>query len=227
MRHRRGTLVLPVLLLAAGHPLSAALCSQYRDDDDGIESNASIDFGDNWMEKTISLPTGPGDADYALVWIYGRPYNYKGFTFQEREDYYILVNGNDQQKLWFDVGSAFDERDDIYQWKSFRIPPSWLVTGDNTLFVHENPSDNALEHWNTNNLRVGVDETTDLDRSWWYGNGVFTCDNNPANCTGELMIYIELCEVPATPTVSAWGLVATALIVLTAGTLLVARRRAA
>ncbi|MCH8148498.1 MAG: hypothetical protein IH987_10975, partial [Planctomycetes bacterium] len=53
--------------------------------------------------------------------------------------------------------------------------------------------------WINNNLRVGVDTENDVDRSWWYGNGVTACNNAPQNCGGELMIFIELCfeQAPA------------------------------
>jgi len=180
-------------LLALAWPGSAfaQVCTEYRDDDGTRESEATIDFDDDFMQKTIQLTAAdPAAAATARIRLYGQPYNMPGFSFIAREDYYIEVNGNPAQRIPFDPGLLFNYDTTSYQWVGLDLPTAWLVCGDNTFYIAEDRYPNG---WESNNLRVGVDTDTDLERSWWHGNGVFSCFNDPTGCAGELMLYVELC----------------------------------
>ncbi len=169
---------------------TSAACSSARDDDGTRDSAATIDYSDDYLEKTVLLGAIPPPGSVAQVWVYGQPYNFPGHDFVTQQDYYLRVNGNMDQRVWFDVGAELDNREDIYQWFALDIPTGWLQAGANTLYIREG---GGSQHYNYNNLRVGVDTDNDVDRSWWHGNGVTACHNNPSACLGELMIYLEWC----------------------------------
>jgi hypothetical protein len=166
-------------------------CTTARDDDGAREDFASIDYDDDFMEKTIALVDDPATSGGGRLWIHGQPYNYAGQSFQPRDDYHLQVNGDPLQEIVFDVGALFDQRDDIYQWVVIDVPAAWLTLGDNTFYLFEQSPFGAWDH---NNLRVGVDTDTDLDASWSCGNGLFPCFD-PTVRTGELMIFLELCAL--------------------------------
>lgn len=171
-------------------------CSTGKDSNETNEDVATIDYGDDYMEKTVDLIDDPATAISARLWLFGQPYNYPNESYEAREDYKLRFNGDLNQELRFDVGQEFDYREDVFQWIALDVDPAWLSQGLNTVRLsYSGPSGS----WINNNLRVGVDTENDVDRSWWHGNGVTTCNNAPQNCSGELMIFIELCfeQAPA------------------------------
>ncbi|MEE8459038.1 MAG: hypothetical protein V3S08_04155 [Phycisphaerales bacterium] len=168
-------------------------CPVARDDDGDMETAASIDYNDDSMEKIVDLDTAPADITTARLWLYGQPYNYPDQVFQPREDYRIRVNDVAAQEIVFDVGAVFNEQTEIYQWIQFDVPVDWLVEGFNNFFIYAVKPFGAWDH---NNLRVAVDTDTDVDGSWWCGNGVIGC-NDPTLRDGELMVFLEYC--PSAP----------------------------
>lgn len=165
-------------------------CSTGQDSNETDEDVATIDYGDDYMQKTIDLLDDPALAVSARLWMFGQPYNYPNESYQAREDYVLQFNGDPSQEMTFDVGQEFDYREDTFRWIALDVNPAWLSQGLNTVDLSY---DGPIGSWINNNLRVGVDTENDVDRSWWHGNGVTGCINAPENCGGELMIYIELC----------------------------------
>ena len=167
-----------------------------REDDGGPENSATIDYNDDYMDKSLEMMADPETIGLARLWMYGQPYNYPGEDFQEREDFRIRVNGSASQLISFDVGLVFDYDTENYRWTSFDVPPEWLIAGLNEFYIYKQPPSGGWDH---NNLRVGIDTSNDFDHSWWYGNGFFDGYENPAACDGELMLYLELYETAGLP----------------------------
>ncbi|MCZ6793111.1 MAG: hypothetical protein O7J95_05795 [Planctomycetota bacterium] len=168
------------------------VCPSRRDDDGDADGFASVDFSDDWLEKTLELDAGAAEASQVRLWIFGQPYNLPGHEFQAREDYRLRVNGDPAKEVSFDVGELFGHEADMFQWAPVEIPAGWLVAGANSFRITET---RVPRGWESNNLRVGVDTDNDADRSRWYGNGE-TCGAG-GSCDGELMIFLELCDGPS------------------------------
>ncbi len=129
-----------------------------------LQTSVDLDYDDDCVEKTIRVSTTDLErVNGVSLWIYGKPYNWAGGRFQDREDYLIRVDRDPHRERPFDVGLAFHENAETFAWTPFDIPVDWLIAGDNRFSITERSPEGTWDH---NNLSIAVDESRDADRSW-------------------------------------------------------------
>lgn len=133
-----------------------------------VAVTASIDFEDDFLEKSIVLESAPDERSTATLWIYGRAWRRPGHAFLPIRDLTILVNDHPGQQIRTSVRLLFQEDELNFHWVPLEIPIEWLREGENRFLI---VSPDRTLGWETNNLLVGVDAATDENRSWWFGNG--------------------------------------------------------
>ncbi|RKX52177.1 MAG: hypothetical protein DRP50_07760 [Thermotoga sp.] len=114
------------------------------------------------------------------MYVYG-----EGYDDQWGESHYIEVNGDSNQRIYFDPVQKFGS---MFSWRYFDINVNWLTSGSNTFYIYE-PVRN--EGWKNSDLQIGIDTENDFDRSQWKRNNWGSMPP-PEQCDGELMIYLEI-----------------------------------
>ncbi len=190
----------------------------YRDDDGTAEGAVWLDFEDDLAEKAIELPADISRLAAARLWVFAQPFNHIGAEYEDCVDHAIVVNGDEHQAVRFSIPSVFI-LPDAFQWVFFDIPLSSLMPGRNVFSFREMHGDDwkVARPWEFNNMRIGIDQQHDQDRSWWFGGPSRCCDEiaqaaraapkpllltSPlivghrsrgyGECAGELMVFIEL-----------------------------------
>jgi len=158
----------------------------FRDDDGSAEDSACIDYGEDYLFKTIDVDAAPQSAAYYRLWIYGQPYSSEGKSFVPRADYGIIVNGDQERVLEIDVSEVFGPDRDAFKWVAVPIAAESVTQGDNRIVIFYTGPPNSRA---PNKLRVGIDQDSDRDGSAWFANRSFGV--NPDICSGELMIFLE------------------------------------
>ena len=163
------------------------------DDDGDRESALGIDYVDDFGVKTLMLDVPLNEIASAHLWLLGRPFNWAGGEFSERSTHRIVVNtgfgadGGPRHTIHFNPALIFGYRPDTWHWTSLEVPVSALRPGANTFEITEQGSDSS---WEQDNLYLGIDVTSDHDRSAWYSNE--QAPRSPEMCTGELMIRLQI-----------------------------------
>jgi len=148
-----------------------------RDDDGSKETILQIDFADDKGTKYLDIPE---DMRYATahLWVYARN---KRCEQGSTADHILSVNGHN---IYFDPCKLFQPKN---QWKYFNVPTEYLKEGTNS-FVFSDPQ----SHWETTNLFMAVDQSTDKGKSIISTN-TWSPHSKPIDgIKGELMIYLKL-----------------------------------
>ena len=154
---------------------------QYYDDDGERDDKITIDFYDDYIEKSIDIDCSLENVYKATLQIYGC---FSG-EYVGGDSHKITINNN--SSIYFNPYHYFNVED--YDWGLFNIPLNCLKNGKNLIYIdrESTQSKSGYDSWQINKLRIGIDTDNDNGNSYWYSN----YGKNP-DVDGELMIRLKL-----------------------------------
>jgi len=183
------------------------------------EKKSAIDFEDDQMEKMIEINEDLTAFSKAYLWVYAQLFNLMWRDFHPSDNDRIRVNGDPQKEIAYNCARKFLYITIEPQWVPFEIPMEWLVQGSNrfTFYTEHDENYKKTYSWEYNNLFFFIDNHSNYNRSWWYGNGDYCCyemvkktmraekplfrnsaiitdhrEQGYEECKGELMMFLEL-----------------------------------